>query len=400
MSEAPPITLISHAGAYGGVATHLNQFIHALGQVVFLRHLLFFTVNKVSIGPVAHLPTPQLRKAPHTLQLPLLLRIFSVPVFFLWEIFLSLREADKIRGKHIVLTSHDPNAFWGFVAFCARADYFLYVLPELKETNGIKRTIRNLWRKGLNLLVTRRMHAGRLRLITPTAFAAKTWAEYLGIDAADIHLFPSPPFLASPCPSVILDTQPSIAEVDRITGQGLKLILTVGHMEEYKGPRLWLRIAKHLHEQSQDYGFVWAGDGPLLEEMRQAAAGYPRIFLPGRVNQEDMRKLYKASGLLFHPAIKESQGIVIMDALTFGLPVIVNNSEAPPTLIAGSDAGVVMACDAPDAPEGFAKIIRKLEDGSFYQHASESARTLAAQRYPYQAWTDKLKSLYLTGNHG
>ena len=36
-----------------------------------------------------------------------------------------------------------------------------------------------------------------------------------------------------------------------------------------------------------------AGDGSLLEEIRTSAAGYSRIFLPARLNQSDLRKLYE-----------------------------------------------------------------------------------------------------------
>ncbi|MBU1425705.1 MAG: glycosyltransferase family 4 protein [Gammaproteobacteria bacterium] len=399
------VTLIAHASAYGGVATHLNQFATVLRGMVSVKHVFLFTNSAIEINSENGLPAPTLVPTLNSLWASrrLLLKLL-VPLNLVREIWLAARYCGAICGRHIVITSHDPHAFWGLVLLAGHAEYFLFVLPDPREDDSTRKprklrdAVYRIWQAFMHRVVSRRLERASLSLVAPTSYAAEMWAELLKIDSAAIRVIPNPPFLARQCNGILRDVQANSSMIDTIiqlAKEGLKLVLSVGHMVDYKNPHKWLELTKHAHEKNAGLLFVWAGDGPLLEEIRTSAAGYSRIFLPGRLNQSDLRRLYEICWVFFHPAIKESQGIVVMDALTLGIPVILNESEALPGLIGDSGAGCVIDCASDDASSRYISILDGLGDGEGYQHASRQARLLASRSYSYEKWLAELRTLLL-----
>lgn len=396
------LIIIAHAGSYGGISIHLNQFYHAVRNAARIGHVYLFAVNA---GVVIQ---PQMR-AQVTLRTALSFlwqgqrwrQLLLAPAGFLREICLTGRDAPQVRGQRAVIVSHDPNAFWGYALRATHVTYCLYVTPPPATENLYKRPIIYVWRMALHSLIAWRMRTGRLTLVTPTAFAAETWARYLFLSPEEITLLPSPPFLLNPVSGLIADTQPGSAlmpEIQTLHQQGKRLVIAVGHMEDYKNPLVWATLANALQSSFPDTVFVWAGDGSLLEEVRSLTRHNPNVVLTGRLNQDDLRALYRISWALLHPATKESQGIVVMDALTFGLPVILNNREALPGLIAGSAAGYVLDFNAADAPLRLSETLRGLQEPSTYASCRASALALAAERYSYGAWSQKIGQLCTVGS--
>jgi glycosyltransferase involved in cell wall biosynthesis len=394
----PNVTLVAHAGSYGGVATHLNHFVSVLRELCTIKGVFFFTVDSVSVDPIDGIPTPVLKpNIPRWIAGSIIFRALRVPLTFFREILLSFRHPRELLGKHIVLTSHDPNALWGFVLLSRQAEYSLFVLPDIdtEQTNGKSVAIR-LWNGLLRRMILKRISNGALRLAVPTREAAEIWSRFIGIDPVLIQAIPHPPFLARNCANVIPDTQkadPIVDDLIRRAEEGERIVLSVGHLEDYKNPQKWLEFAKFVHQKEPKILFVWVGGGSRFEEMQASVWRHKRIILAGRLNQQDLRRLYKASWLFFHPAIKESQGIVVMDALTLGLPVILNKSEALPGLIADTEAGYVIDCNETDAKAAFLRILQRFQDDKEYEKASREAATLAKSRFSYETWRSDLARL-------
>lgn len=399
------VTLVANASAYGGVATHLNQFSSVLSSLVRVRSIFLFTNSEIEINSESDLPVPTVLSTLNYLWASRrLLQKLLVPLNFFRELWLAVRFRHDIWGRHLVITSHDPHAFWGFVLFAGRVDYFLFVLPDQPDENSsgnskkLKDVAIRLWKAFMHRLVKYRLDRKNIRLVAPTSYAAEIWASLLGIDAAAIHVIPNPPLLARQCNGLIRDVQANAPITDTIiqlTKEGLKLVLSVGHLVDYKNPHKWLELAKFAHEKDATLLFVWAGDGTLFEEIRQSASGFPRIILLGRLNQSDLKRLYEVCWVFLHPAIKESQGIVVMDALTLGIPVILNESEALPGLVENSGAGFMLNCASEDAVSEYMSILDRLGNDACYQQASQQAKSLASRRYTYEKWLAELRTLFL-----
>ncbi len=99
--------------------------------------------------------------------------------------------------------------------------------------------------------------------------------------------------------------------------------LYVGTLDEVKRPGVMLDIARLC--DSRNFNFVLLGTGPLLAELRQRVVreNLPNVYLPGRVVR-DLPLFFRAADVLVVPG---RGGIVISEAMAFGLPVIVHQAD-------------------------------------------------------------------------
>lgn len=101
-------------------------------------------------------------------------------------------------------------------------------------------------------------------------------------------------------------------------------VLYVGTMDDNKRPQLLLDLARKAQGRS-DYNFVLLGVGPLLPELKRRieAERLENVYLPGRVTDQ-LPLYYRGSNVLVIPG---RGGIVISEAMAFGLPVITYQAD-------------------------------------------------------------------------
>ena len=100
-------------------------------------------------------------------------------------------------------------------------------------------------------------------------------------------------------------------------------VLYVGTLDQSKRPGVMLDLARAL--PGSEYSFVLAGSGDELETLRACALSeeIANVYLPGRVTSE-LRWYYLAADVLLIPG---RGGIVISEAMAFGLPVVVHQAD-------------------------------------------------------------------------
>jgi glycosyltransferase involved in cell wall biosynthesis len=115
--------------------------------------------------------------------------------------------------------------------------------------------------------------------------------------------------------------------------EGKKILLTVGRLVKRKG-HYWF-IANVLKNLPVDYIYLIAGVGPeqdsLIELIRELDLT-KRVYLLGRVSDEEKNCLYQISDIFVMPNIsvkndQEGFGIVLLEAGRYGLPTIASNIE-------------------------------------------------------------------------
>jgi len=104
-------------------------------------------------------------------------------------------------------------------------------------------------------------------------------------------------------------------------------ILFVGRLVWYKGIRYLLEAYGKLEKEMSNIGLVLLGDGPMMEECRDFVKRYnlKNVFFQGFIHQKDLPIYYTASDIFVLPSLSETWGIVINEAMEFGLPIITTN---------------------------------------------------------------------------
>ncbi len=118
-----------------------------------------------------------------------------------------------------------------------------------------------------------------------------------------------------------------------------KIILTLGHLEKYKNPLLWIKIAKTITSQYSNVEFIWLGEGKLYDKCIALSINHKNIKFLGY--QSNVIEFYKKAYIYIQPSEIESLGMSVIDALSYGIPVIVSNNGGLPETIQNKISGFI-----------------------------------------------------------
>lgn len=112
-----------------------------------------------------------------------------------------------------------------------------------------------------------------------------------------------------------------------------KRILAVGRIEEAKGYQYLIEAMAGLET---DYRLEIVGDGPYLPVLRGLAArlGVPVVF-HGWIDKGNgaLKDLYETSSIFAHPSLAEAFGVVVLEAMLAGLPIVVAEGSGSAELV-------------------------------------------------------------------
>jgi len=102
-----------------------------------------------------------------------------------------------------------------------------------------------------------------------------------------------------------------------------KMILAVGQFITRKGFDILLRAAQNLNK---DIGIYIVGGEPTEEYLNlQRDLDLTQVHFEGFKTKEDLKEYFKAADLFIHPTREDIWGLVINEAMAYGLPVITTN---------------------------------------------------------------------------
>ena len=165
----------------------------------------------------------------------------------------------------------------------------------------------------------------------------------------------------------------------RLAGPDGELVLLVGRLVYEKGFHVALEAIARLARERPGLRFVVAGSGPAEDDLQRQAAELglaARGRFLGRVNDELLHALLAVADLTLVPSLYEPFGIVPLEAMAAGCPVIVADT--------GGLREVVAACpEVPRVPPGdvaalAATVAAVLEDPVRRERMRAAGRTHAA----------------------
>jgi glycosyltransferase involved in cell wall biosynthesis len=100
-----------------------------------------------------------------------------------------------------------------------------------------------------------------------------------------------------------------------------------------------------------------------------------RIEFHGFIEREQLARLYRESSLYVHPSLMEGYGMVLAEAMSFGMPIVASSAGAIPELIEDGINGILVR---PRDSQGLAGAIRKLcrDDATRIAMGKENYRRL------------------------
>ncbi len=125
--------------------------------------------------------------------------------------------------------------------------------------------------------------------------------------------------------------------MSRAGGKRHPLVLFLGRLTVQKNPLQFVAVAKQIAAERNDVQFVMAGSGPMQGELMQAAcqAGLSnRMVFAGQVDKREANALYAAADCFVMPSLSEPFGLVALEAVAQGTPVVISKQSGVSEVLA------------------------------------------------------------------
>lgn len=285
-------------------------------------------------------------------------RLFSIPPTDLkmavpgdpraYRRFVRLLERDRIDA---VYTTHCWSAIFTWLACRRRAKRPLFVATE----HGFQRP-------GASPL----LEPIRLRAVRSADFVISVSTAQAEWMSRDLRISPDRivvlPNAIDPEPFAEISELTPEARRERRTELGLErdrpVIVSVARLVPEKDPMTLLEAVMRLDAQ-----LIFVGDGPLrlkLEMATQSMGLASRVRFAG--TQSDTRPFLAVADVAVLASIHESQGIVLLEAMAAGLPVVATRVGGIPEVVLDGITGILVTPrDAPSLAEALSRVLSDRE---------------------------------------
>lgn len=191
-----------------------------------------------------------------------------------------------------------------------------------------------------------------------------------------------------------------LEELKRQFKQSNELILcTVSRLSKEKNIDFLLDGLKRLKEQSNhSFKCLMIGDGPLKEDIQKRIMDYELqdyVMMLGTIKPEEMCYYYTLSDLFVFSSLSETQGMVILEAMAGGCPVVAIRSSGIDDVI---DNGVNGYKTKADVIEWVDRILEIMKDQDLRHELAKQAYLYAAG-HSVDQMAEKMETIYYKKVH-
>ncbi|HEV7763711.1 MAG TPA: glycosyltransferase family 4 protein [Thermoanaerobaculia bacterium] len=165
-------------------------------------------------------------------------------------------------------------------------------------------------------------------------------------------------------------------------------LITVGRLAVEKGVEQLLAAVRMLEI---DYELTIIGTGPLERELRAAASDLPHVHFRGTVPRHELGALYRAHDVFVTATRNEAFGLVVLEALACGLPLIGTDIDALRSVVRDGENGLLVT---PADPRALASAIERFgRDASLREKLAASAHDSVLPEFSWPVIGDQIASI-------
>jgi phosphatidylinositol alpha-1,6-mannosyltransferase len=179
--------------------------------------------------------------------------------------------------------------------------------------------------------------------------------------------------------------------------RGAKVLLTVSRLsphDDYKGHDRVIPLLPELERRLGPVRYVIAGTGAdrgRLEDVARRAGAAKQVVFAGFVSEERLPAYYRLADVFVMPSTGEGFGIVFLEAMACGCPVVAGNRDGSVDALADGDLGRLV--DPFDARELLEALVASLREGRSHEAAIRGVERFGLEHF--RARVDELVTLVL-----
>jgi glycosyltransferase involved in cell wall biosynthesis len=132
------------------------------------------------------------------------------------------------------------------------------------------------------------------------------------------------------------------------------------------------------------------GGGPSADQLRRHYRGTPTTF-PGFMRGDELVRAYRSADLFLFPSTTETFGLVALEAMACGVPVIAANTGGVLDIIKDGENGLLFN---PERPAEIGAMVRRMRDDPAMRARFTERGLLHAQGRSWQSTMDQLIDYY------
>jgi len=175
--------------------------------------------------------------------------------------------------------------------------------------------------------------------------------------------------------------------------RGKRILLFAGRVAKEKNISFIIQLFPELLAEHSDLVLMIVGDGPWLDDYREEAQNTglgDNCIFTGYMEREKLSLVYAISRIFVMPSLTEAQGLVTIEAMLSGIPVVAIAAMGTIHVMENDKGGFMVRNDRAEFKE---RVLQLLNDDDLYRRKSEEAR-LHAQRWTIGSITEQLLQIY------
>jgi glycosyltransferase involved in cell wall biosynthesis len=192
------------------------------------------------------------------------------------------------------------------------------------------------------------------------------------------------------------DDEDSVATHEEIRSRygGSRLLLAVGRLAARKGYGLLLRAFANVHSSDPQIRLVIVGRGHLrsrLQRQAQALGVADAVTIESGMPFEELAALFRSADLVVYPSYYEGQGLIPLEAMASGTPVVTVDHGPLPEMVDES-VGRLFVMGDPDSMAG--AIMAELADPERLQEKGEAGRRRVLEKFTFEHDAVRFEDIY------
>jgi glycosyltransferase involved in cell wall biosynthesis len=231
-------------------------------------------------------------------------------------------------------------------------------------------------------------HIHTVHTVTPNNHKRQRWL----VNNADVVTTVSPfvaEWIENECQASVDEIIPNGVDLTQFRPDRVETesghILFVGRLVERKNPKLIIELAKH----HGDVNFTVRGDGPLRSQLGHRAP--PNVRYLGRLPTDELADIYSRAEVVICPYEKEGFGMVVIEAMASGTPVVGLNSGNLSSLITEESGELCSTLDIDEWSQTVSRVRDSIDQYDPCARARDFTWDQISQRYK-QVYDDVLKT--------
>jgi glycosyltransferase involved in cell wall biosynthesis len=179
-----------------------------------------------------------------------------------------------------------------------------------------------------------------------------------------------------------------------------KVLLFVGRLGKEKNVPFLFDVLQKLLAENENIKLIISGDGPARKELEECARNkqlQDHVIFSGFIRRKELKHLYLLADVLVFASKVESQGLVPIEAMTFGIPVVAIGKMGTREVMGGDNGGFMVDDDIDLFVEKVSLLLNQPE-----LHKQKALEALHhAEKWTMPIQVDKMLYLYksLCKNH-